>query len=297
VFVVASLWNRLTGRGKRRIPLAVFALGKLGTQELGFDADLDLMFVAGTSARGGVFEETATKAEKLIQDLTAVSPEGRLYDVDLRLRPEGKSAPLVAEAQAYANYLSARASLWERQSLTRLRFIAGDATVGSYVAGVAAHHAYEEPLPRGWTEEIVAMRRRMETRSRTRAATFVDLKLGPGGMADCEFIAQMIQLRFGGEHPELRGARTAAVLRSAAHGVLTPGETDELVSSYGMERRLELLLRTGLEEKGAILPEGEPLDLLARLYDGSSGPALASRLAGTMKRVRAIFLDVAGRLA
>ncbi len=296
-FVVTSLCARTPRDGRRRVPLAIFALGKFGTEELGFDADLDLMFVAGTPEGGGAGEKAEKAAEAIVRGLSAVSTEGRLYDVDVRLRPEGRSAPLVVEAAAYGKYLATRASLWERQSLTRLRFVAGDPTVGNYVTALAARYVYDDPLPAGWTGDIVAMRRKMETRSRTRAAGFLDIKLGPGGMADCEFIAQMIQLKSGGSHPELRGLGTVPVLRSPARSPFEPGEAEQCASAYGMFRRLELLLRTGLEDKGSILPEGEPLDLLARLYDTSSGAALASRVAAAMKRVRGIFLDVAGRLA
>lgn len=296
-FVVTSLCARSARDGRRRVPLAVFALGKFGTEELGFDADLDLMFVAGSPGKGGAGEKAERAAEALVRGLSAAGEEGRLYDVDVRLRPEGRSAPLVVEAAAYGKYLATRASLWERQSLTRLRFVAGDPTVGNYVSALAGRFVYEDPLPAGWTSAIVAMRRTMETRSRTRASGFLDIKLGPGGMADCEFIAQMIQLKSGGNHPEVRGVGTVPVLRSPVSAPLGPGEAEECAAAYGMFRRLELLLRTGLEVKGSILPEGEPLDLLARLYDGSSGAALASRTATTMKRVRAIFLDTAGRLA
>lgn len=296
-FVVTSLCARAARVGRRRVPLAVFALGKFGTEELGFDADLDLMFVAGTPGRGGAEEHAEKAAEMLVRDLSAVSAEGHLYDVDVRLRPEGRSSPLVVDAAAYAKYLATRASLWERQSLTRLRFVAGDPTVGNYVTALAARYVYEDPLPVDWTGGIVAMRRKMETRSRTRAAGFLDVKLGPGGMADCEFIAQMIQLKSGGGHPELRGLRTVPALLSPVPGALDAQEAEQCASAYAMFRRLEFLLRTGLEDKGSILPEGEPLNLLARLYDGSSGIALASRVAAAMKRVRSIFLDVAGRLA
>ena len=296
-FIVTTLTARTIRDGRRRVPLALFALGKFGTEELGYDADLDLMFVAGTPGDGSAGETAEKAAEAIVRSLSAVAAEGHLYDVDVRLRPEGRSAPLVVEAGAYAKYLAGRASLWERQSLTRLRFVAGDPAVGHYVTALAARHVYDDPLPRGWTGEVVTMRRKMETRSRTRAAGFLDIKLGPGGMADCEFIAQMIQMKFGGAHPALRGLPTVPVLRSPVHGALPADKSDHCASAYGMFRRLELLLRTGLEDKGSILPEGEALDLLARLYDGSTGAALASRVAAAMKRVRTTFLDVAGRLA
>jgi len=283
------------GRKKSFPPLAVFALGKFGTEELAFDADLDLLFVSGDggdSARP-LQEEMAAR---ILAGVTA-SPSGeRMYEADVRLRPEGKSAPLVVDAASYARYIATRASLWERQSLTRLRFVAGDGAVGGYVSSLVASWVYGAPFPAGWGEEIVAMRRAMETRSRTRGGDFADLKLGSGGMADLEFIVQMVQLAFGGTHPELRGERVGAVLKHGWFPPGMPGDRAFLASAYAMYRRLELLMRIGLEERGSVFPSGEKLERLARLYDGSSGPALESRVKTAMKRVRLEFLEIAGFL-
>ena len=278
---------------KRQLPLAVFALGKFGTGELLFDADLDLLFVgrdADDAAKSAV-EETAAR---ILKGLTVSAAGGSLYEADVRLRPEGKSAPLVVGALAYARYLSGRASLWERQSLTRLRYIAGDPSLGRYVARMAADWVYGAPLPAGWSQSIVQMRRRMESRSRTRGGSFVDIKLGAGGMADVEFIVQMFQLKFGASSPELREGKVAEILRSSALPAGIPADVGFLASAYTMFRRLEFLLRVALEDRGSLLPEGERLGTLARMYDGSSGTALESRVMGAMKRVRNEFLGVAG---
>ena len=114
--VVAGSYAAARKRGKKSLPpLAVFALGKFGTEELAFDADLDLLFVAG-DAGDSVRPLQEQMAERVLAGVTA-SPSGeRMYEADVRLRPEGKSAPLVVEAASYAKYISTRASLWERQS-------------------------------------------------------------------------------------------------------------------------------------------------------------------------------------
>ena len=280
---------------KRFPPLAVFALGKFGTEELGFDADLDLLFVAGDSG-DSTRPAQEQMAERILGGVTSSSSGERLYEADVRLRPEGKSAPLVVEAASYARYLAARASLWERQSLTRLRFVAGDPVVGGYISALVSSWVYETPLPPAWGEKIVAMRRAMETRSRTRRENFIDLKHGPGGMADVEFIVQMFQLKFGGGRPEIRRGKVGAILRQGWFPPGMPGDAVFLASAYAMYRRLELLIRIGLEDRGWVLPQGEKLRRLARLYDGSSGTALQSRVGATMKRVRQEFLDIAAFL-
>jgi glutamate-ammonia-ligase adenylyltransferase len=294
--VVIASHAAVLRRGKKSFPpLAVFALGKFGTEELGFDADLDLLFVAG-DAGDSARPAQEQMAERILAGITASSSGERLYEADVRLRPEGKSAPLVVEVASYAKYLATRASLWERQSLTRLRFVAGDRAVGGYVSALVSSWVYDTPLPPGWTEGIVAMRRAMETRGKTRRGSFIDLKHGPGGMADVEFIVQMIRLKFGGSRPEIRGGRVSAILRQAWLPPGIPGEAAFLASAYAMYRRLELLLRIGLEDRGWVLPEGEKLHRLARLYDGSSGMALQSRVAATMRRVRQEFLGIAAFL-
>jgi glutamate-ammonia-ligase adenylyltransferase len=294
--VVLASYAAVRRRGKKSLPpLAVFALGKFGTEELGFDADIDLLFVAG-DAGDSARPLQEQMAARILGGVTASSSGERLYEADVRLRPEGKSAPLVVEAVSYAKYLNSRASLWERQSLTRLRFVAGDRAVGEYVSALVSSWVYDAPLPPGWGEKIVAMRRVMETRSRTRGAGFIDLKHGAGGMADVEFIVQMIQLKFGGSRPEIRGGKVGAVLKGSWLPPGLPGEPALLASAYAMYRRLELLMRIGLEDRGWVLPEGEKLERLARLYDGSSGTALELHVAAAMKQVRQEFLEIASFL-
>jgi glutamate-ammonia-ligase adenylyltransferase len=294
--IVIASYAAVRRKAKKSFPpLAVFALGKFGTEELGFDADLDLLFVAGDSGNS-TRPAQEQMAARILEGVTA-SPSGeRLYEADVRLRPEGKSAPLVVEAGSYAKYLAARASLWERQSLTRLRFVAGDRLLGNYVSALVASWVYETPLPPEWAEKIVAMRRAMETRTRTRRSPSIDLKHGPGGMADVEFIVQMFQLKFGGVRPEIRRGKVGAILKQGWFPPGMPGDTGFLASAYSMYRRLELLIRIGLEDRGWVLPQGEKLQRLARLYDGSSGTALQSRVSATMKRVRREFLEIAAFL-
>ncbi len=144
-FVVTTTLTRETRRA-RKLPLAVFALGKFGTRELNFDADLDLLFIAAPAgdAQRTRLEQTASS---LMGRLSEVSERGRLYQVDARLRPEGRNAPLVTDLPAYGEYLRRRASLWERQSLTRARFVCGDRQVGEEAARLIGSFVFESPSP------------------------------------------------------------------------------------------------------------------------------------------------------
>jgi glutamate-ammonia-ligase adenylyltransferase len=278
-----------------REAIALFALGKYGTRELTFDADLDLFFVSPDKiASKNRIEDSAAA---LLRRLTAVSGVGRLYAADVRLRPEGKNAPLVVTLSAYTKYLRERASLWERQSLTRLRFVAGSRSLGEKLLRLVQKHLYGNPLPPTWVETIVGMRRKMESRSRFRGDVPIDIKVGAGGMADVEFIAQMIQLKFGSDSPAGHSRRTVDVLSGAPGAILPPDEVLELSESYRFYREVELYLRIALEESGSFVPDGQRLDTLARCLGRRQGEELKREIETIMKRTRQKFLSVSERLA
>jgi glutamate-ammonia-ligase adenylyltransferase len=296
-WILATVFTGVTQQYRfKDFPLAIFALGKYGTREINLDADLDLFFVSGKHAR--ISQSNVEKAAaELMNRLSAISDHGKLYDVDARLRPEGKNSPLVVGRTGYRKYLAERASLWERQSLTRVRFICGNPGVGQEVLDDVNAFVYETPLPQDWTTTTVAMRRKMETRSRTHVRDFIDIKLGAGGMADIEFIAQMLQLKFGRMMTELRGKETRTVLLNSVPFGLEKADAEALSDAYGFLRQLEKLMRLVMEEKGSILPGGGELDTIARCSDQSSGDRLKARVISTMKDVRARFLRVARRMA
>jgi len=295
-FIVAGIFDGILPGGARRPRLALFAAGKYGSREATLDADLDLFFVGDVRADAQRAALEARAAE-IVRTLSMVSAKGRLYEVDVRLRPEGRNAPLVTDRSAYGKYLRERASLWERQMLTRLRFVCGDPAIGRAVLEEAGRFIRETPLPPDWSTSIVAMRRKMESRTRTRGEAIVDLKLGPGGMADIEFLAQMCVLKPGCIVPSHTKSTALGVLAAAGPAVLTPEELTRLEEAYRMYRRLEWLLRVTLDERGAFLPVGKNLETLARCYGRTGGRDLADLVGRTMREVRAVFLRGAARLA
>lgn len=294
---VVSALLAVPGGKKRAKPasLAVFALGKFGTGELGLDADLDLLFITGEKSASG--REAAEKAASgFVRRMAGEGPDGRLYEVDARLRPEGKNAPLVAERHAYGDYLRTRASLWERQSLTRLRFVAGDRALAEQVLETVRAAVYDAPLPAGWVEQVVAMRRKTETRSRARGAELLDVKLGPGGMVDLEFLAQM------GLLAGLLGRPSGPLTTAAALLGVPPSSVEARGASRGTElysffRSVEFHLRSVSEERGSILPEGPSLDRLGRVMGFKTGEGLSSAVAAAMRETRAIFLAGAAAIS
>jgi glutamate-ammonia-ligase adenylyltransferase len=156
---------------------------------------------------------------------------------------------------------------------------------------------YDAPLPAGWVKDTVAMRRKMEKRTRTRGPELVDIKLGPGGMADVEFLVQMIQLRAGREGRSLQGRSVPEILHMTLLPVLEDAERTQLLSTYLFYRDAVNLMRITLEERGSVLPGGAALETLARCLIGASGEALRSRLGSNMKETRALFLKATGRMS
>ena len=138
------------------------------------------------------------------------------------------------------------------------------------------------------------MRKKMESRSRTRGAPHFDLKLSPGGMADVEFTAQMIMLARREEIPI--STRTLDVLKASEGKELTIEETNLLVSAYSLLRHVEAGVRLILEDRGSILPDGHRLDLLARCLGRKSGAQLLAQLTETATDVRRTFTQFCTRL-
>jgi glutamate-ammonia-ligase adenylyltransferase len=273
--------------------MALFALGKFGSRELNFRGDLDILFVS----RGADPEEANRAATGLLRDLTGTPGHGGMYDVDIRLRPEGKNAPPVADVAGFARYLQKRVSLWERQSFTRLRFVCGDAGVAREVLELTAGWVYESPLPAGWIRTVVEMRRRMEPRSQFKHDAPVNLKRSSGGMVDIEFVTQVLQLWAGREAIGMRGRPVPEILGApCCAGGITQEERDTLGAVYLRYREIEKMMRICLEEKSSVLPDGEKLERLARCLDGTSGAVFQEGLLVEMKRVRRLFLAICQRL-
>lgn len=276
--------------------LAVFAMGKLGSRELTIDADLDLVFFSGRrdSSKGGIAERVA---EQLLRDLGTVSEQGFLYSVDVRLRPEGRNGPLTIGIDGYQAYLGNRASFWERQSMTRMRHIAGDGEVGKEISSRVEDYVYRALLPRNWIDQIAAMRKKMEAKTQSTLHGALDIKRGAGGMIDVEFIVQMIQMRHGGRLPLLRMRPVYDILRDEQCPVLTLQEKRLLADHYAFFRRTEAMIRLALEGRSAVLPSGPALQTLARCAAHMEKDEFRREVAARMKEVRGTYGEICDRLA
>ena len=208
------------------IPGATFVVlgyGSLGGEELGFGSDLDLVFLydaAPDAHSDGTRPLDATRwfarlAQKIVALLGAVTAAGRLFDVDVRLRPDGAKGLLVSSLASFRDYQRDRAWTWEHQALVRARFVAGDAALHADFERVRDATLAHVRAPAQVREDVVAMRRRMRAELDRSDAALFDLKQGEGGLVDLEFLLQALVLMHAHAHAELLGPRNTPGLIAA----------------------------------------------------------------------------------
>jgi len=225
-----------------RLPFAIIGVGKFGGHELSYGADLDVLFVT----QGGVKTTTTAVAlaKRLIEFMGRQTDEGAVYALDARLRPDGDKGVLAPSLDAYAAYYGKRALLWERQALTKARFIAGDAALGRQFQRFVEKAIYSRPLTDEELAEIARMRARIERERGDPKQPELNIKTGAGGIMEVEFIVQALQLRHGAAHPAVRQPHTLEALKALAEaGALTDEEAHHLREDYMVQRRIELVLR------------------------------------------------------
>ena len=252
----------LTQDGKTTNPgFAVIAYGKLGSLELGYTSDLDMIFLHGSEPEGGMTDGArpianevffARLGQRLIHILTARTGGGILYEVDTRLRPSGGSGMLVTSPTAFREYQESHAWAWEHQALIRARPIAGDAALARVFEEIRATTLCRQRDPLTLRTEVADMRARMHAAQRPHDPGEINLKHDPGGMIDVEFMVQYAVLRWAHDHPELVQHRGNIPLLQAleTRGLLSTVQAGLLRDAYhrylGVEQRLKLMERRPL---------------------------------------------------
>jgi glutamate-ammonia-ligase adenylyltransferase len=306
--IVESQLAERHGRPPGDAQLAVLGLGKLGGHELGYAADLDVVFVyAGADGESdgavplAVVEWFSRCAQRLLGALRQRTPRGRLYEIDTRLRPSGSHGLLVTSLAGWRRYHAEDARLWERQALIKLRPVAGDRALGEQVARLAADTVYGQPPDaaggaRTIADAILQMRDRIERELGPGRRAGGDLKVGAGGVIDVEFAAQYLQLVHGHAHPALRTTGTAAALAAAAAaGVAPPDDLELLAQGYRFLRKIEHRLRVVHDQPITRLPETrDELDKLARRSGFPDGGVLLEHLERWQREIRASYLRLLG---
>ena len=223
----------------------VVALGKLGGSELTVHSDLDLVFLYdGTPGDSRRFEHHQAFVRALHSFLEQPTGQGFAYRLDTRLRPDGRKGALAVPIVAFRRYLETRAETWERMAWTRSRFVAGRPSLVDEVAEAIRTFVYG-PWDDGIPAYATHLRGRMERElGREASGSRLDLKVGKGGLADIDFLLQVIQLREGGRHPEFRLVGTRQLLAHLPENrYVTDGQVDRLRRAYEFLRTLETVLR------------------------------------------------------
>ena len=280
---------------------AVVGMGKLGSRELTYHSDLDLIFVyvpAPTVPEHVAVHEYFTRlAQRMLTTLQVPTREGRVYKIDTRLRPSGNKGPLVSSLEAFSRYHAGSSRLWERQALIKARAVTGDPALMQEVEGIIERFVYAAPLGDAEVAEIHRLRMRMERELAGSERHGFNVKTGRGGLVDIEFLAQMLQLRYGATEPSVRQRATRHALAALAEAGLLPFEdADMLADSYAFLRTLTNRLRIERDQPvEALEREGERLPALARRlgYEGPSeeiGRRLLEDYERHRERVRALYL-------
>jgi len=268
--------------------LVVVAMGKLGGRELNVSSDIDLVLLHPDAARAQALEPVARRLARLLAEPTE---DGLAFRVDLRLRPYGDAGPLVCSFDFLESYFVAHGREWERYAWIKARPLTGDA--GPALAAIVQPFVFRKYLDyatlsamRGLHAEV---RRDVERRERAD-----DVKLGPGGIREVEFIAQALQLVRGGREPELRARPTLPVLALLANRNLIPSEAvRELRDAYVFLRRAEHALQYLDDAQRHELPhDDEDRRRLARMMRCESWDAFAAQLAAHRAAVTRHFESV-----
>ena len=276
------------GRDARFVCLAA---GKFGGKEMDFGSDLDLFFVCdGEGVTGRSATDNSVFFIELAQEIARLLQEEGLYKVDARLRPEGASAPMAIALSGYRRYLRTRAATWERLALSRARVVAGDEKLGKDVNRAIERFVFSGQVDETLVAEMATMRKRMEPRPERGKVLPVDIKRGPGGIVDVEFITQLLVLKHGWKRRDLRLANTREGLnRMRELGLVDAQVGRRLLEAYERLREVEKGMRIASEQAENELPEGRELGVLARAVGEMDPEEFKRNIGELMKENREQF--------
>ncbi len=292
-------------------PLVIIGLGKLGGAEINYGSDLDIVFVTGASARS--LPKLQSLAAEVMDLVSARTEAGIAFATDARLRPDGEKGLLVNTLEAHEEYYRKRAQLWEIQSLSRSRPVAGDlklggefqklaATLANFTAGNVRAKFRLEGRAQGrrlmtglaaytpsWKAEIRHMRERIEKERTPPGQDSLAIKTGAGGLMDAEFVAQEFCLAHGRHEPN-----TLRALEQARDtGGLAARDAERLIDGYRRLRRVEGILRRWSFEGETVLPdEDAPFYRVSIRCGFSSAEEFRGAVAQWRRNIRSVYNKV-----
>ena len=233
---------------------AVLALGKLGGYELNFSSDVDLIYIY---AHEKDRDEILRFAREYTRSLTEHTPEGRLYRVDLRLRPMGQSGEIAYSLDACRHYYETWADTFDRLALIKCRWVAGDIDLGTRFLELIQGFVYKRYLDTAAVEEIGWLKRRID-QELAAGRKERNIKYGLGGIREIEFFVQAFQLLSGGQQPAIRSANTLEALDLLVdNGLISVDDHKTLQQAYRFWRNLEHKLQLVYDLQTHALPDDE----------------------------------------
>ncbi|MBI3192144.1 MAG: glutamate-ammonia-ligase adenylyltransferase, partial [Pedosphaera parvula] len=287
-------------------PFCVLGLGKLGGQDLNYSSDIDVMFLY--AEEGEVFKEKPRKgdepgrrlpnhqffkrlSEAIVAEVGRVTPEGTLFRIDLRLRPEGHSGPWARSLSSCENYYAQWGQTWERMMLIKARCVAGDVALGAEFLETVQPFRYPRALGERILGEVAAMKQRIEEEVVRTGELERNVKLGYGGIREIEFVTQTLQLLNAGRIPFLQGAQTLPALEKLVqYNLLVRQDADTLREAYCFLRDVEHRLQMENNLQTHTIPiERKPRERLAALMTFPSLPKFEAAHRSHAQQVRKIY--------
>src|SRR5213595_1237651 len=294
---VFAHWNAKFRKsfGSPTADFAILALGKLGGRELNHSSHVDFIFLYSEEGehlpRLSYHQWFNRLAEKILETFSTRDPEGALFRIDLRLRPEGSTGPLARSLESMENYYAGFGETWERLALIKTRGIAGSRELAYEFLRQHQPFIYPKSTTPDLLDEIANIKRRIERDLVGPDKLERDVKLGIGGIREIEFIVQALQLIHGAHHPFLQEPSMLKALRALRQLDLLPrDEVLILDKTYRFLRRVEHRLQIEAEQQIHTVPqEPEALQQLSRSLRFSSAEDFTAALRERMCAVRPIF--------
>lgn len=301
-------WHRDSKGGWQRTDFCVIALGKLGGQELNFSSDVDLIFVY--SDEGFIFNGRPKKsdvgkgmtnhqfftrlAKEFIAEVIRLTDEGMLYRVDVRLRPEGDSGPLVRSLPSYENYYAQWGQAWERMMLIKARRVAGSVPLADEFLESIQPFRYPRSLSGRILDDVAAIKDRIESEVVRAGELERNVKLGRGGIREIEFIAQTHQVLQAGKNPFLQGTQTLPTLQHLArYKFITRDSATDLTEAYCFLRDIEHRLQMENNLQTHTIPtDRKSRERLAALMGFDALTAFEQKLHAHTHLVRTVYESV-----
>ncbi|MFT4231570.1 MAG: bifunctional [glutamine synthetase] adenylyltransferase/[glutamine synthetase]-adenylyl-L-tyrosine phosphorylase [Leucobacter sp.] len=276
------------------LELSLIGMGRYGGRELGFASDIDL--VAVFRAPPEVPADRASRAAaRIVSELRRLVSDPRFaVDLDFDLRPEGKNGPIVRSLESYRSYYERWSVAWEAQALLRARHVAGGKRLGADFIAMADRIRYPAVFGGDQVREVRRIKARVEAERLPQGADpRRHLKLGPGGISDVEWLVQLLQLREGMRHPELRTVSTLGALKAAtALELLAPEDAGHLADSWRFASRVRSALMLWTARASDTLPiDWVDLEGIAGVLGHPSGRTseLEERWFAVSRRARGVF--------